>query len=124
MFNFFNSFKCHNSHTLEPMSFSCIFMSQQKFEKFNFMFTNIMTIVLKRKPKHIWVNRYNRHLLRCCNTNINIHFIVDAHSCVVYIISEPHSILFHIRQTIANSLISLHYKNIQNDVLCMMCPTS
>ena len=45
------------------------------------------TVVLKRGVNEIYTNQYNKHLLRCWNANMDIQFVLDAYSCVVYIIS-------------------------------------
>lgn len=34
------------------------------------------------------MNQYNSDLLRCWNANMDIKFVVDAYSCIVYIISK------------------------------------
>ncbi len=49
--------------------------------------TKKTNVVLKRKPSDVWVNQYNKDLLRCWNANMDIQFVVDAYSCIVYIIS-------------------------------------
>ncbi|XP_072565310.1 uncharacterized protein [Paramormyrops kingsleyae] len=67
--------------------FSTIGISQEIFEAAYSRITKKTTIVLKRRPCEVWVNQYNRHLLRCWNANMDIQFVVDAYSCIVYIIS-------------------------------------
>ena len=66
--------------------FSDIGMDQCAFEKASCKLIKT-TIVLKQKPTDIWVNQYNNDLLRCWNANMDIQYITDAYSCVVYIIS-------------------------------------
>ncbi|XP_026187397.1 uncharacterized protein LOC113145179 [Mastacembelus armatus] len=44
-------------------------------------------IVLKREVNEVWVNQYNKHLLKCWNANMDIQFVVDALACIVYIVS-------------------------------------
>ncbi|XP_024120095.2 uncharacterized protein LOC112141236 [Oryzias melastigma] len=44
-------------------------------------------VVLKRDKNEIWINPYNKSLLKCWNANMDIQYIVDAYACVVYIIS-------------------------------------
>ncbi len=41
----------------------------------------------KRSPKDVWVNQYNKHLLRAWQGNMDIQYVTDAYSVVVYIIS-------------------------------------
>ncbi|XP_072562264.1 uncharacterized protein [Paramormyrops kingsleyae] len=67
--------------------FSTIGISQEIFEAAYSRITKKTTIVLKRRPCEVWVNQYNRDLLRCWNANMDIQFVVDAYSCIVYIIS-------------------------------------
>lgn len=45
------------------------------------------TIVLKREPKECWINQYNTHLLKAWNANIDLQYVVDAYSCINYILS-------------------------------------
>ena len=42
---------------------------------------------MKRGPNDTWTNNYNRPLLKAWNANINIQFVFDAYSCVMYIVS-------------------------------------
>lgn len=44
-------------------------------------------IYLKRNVKDIWINNYNKHLLRLWNANMDIQFVLDAYSCIMYILS-------------------------------------
>ncbi|XP_072554803.1 uncharacterized protein [Paramormyrops kingsleyae] len=67
--------------------FSTIGISQDIFEAAYSRITKKTTIVLKRRPCEVWVNQYNRDLLHCWNANMDIQFVVDAYSCIVYIIS-------------------------------------
>ena len=67
--------------------FESIGISQLLFEIANSQLTNKTNVVLKRKPGDIWINQFNKDLLRAWNANIDIQYIVDAYSCVVYIIS-------------------------------------
>ena len=45
------------------------------------------SVVLKRSPNGTWVNQYNRDLLCSWNANMDIQYITDAYSVVVYIIT-------------------------------------
>ncbi|VDI67925.1 Hypothetical predicted protein [Mytilus galloprovincialis] len=62
-------------------------LTQESFEKYFRFITNRNTVVLKREPNEIYTNQYNPHLLRAWNANMDIQYILDAFSCVVYIIS-------------------------------------
>ncbi|VDH93803.1 Hypothetical predicted protein [Mytilus galloprovincialis] len=62
-------------------------LTQESFEKCYCFITNRNTAVLKRQPNEIYTNQYNPHLLRAWDANMDIQYILDALSCVVYIIS-------------------------------------
>lgn len=62
-------------------------MTQEDFEKCFSFITKRNTVVLNRQSNEIFTNQYDRHLLRAWNANMDIQFILDAFSCVVYIIS-------------------------------------
>ncbi|RXN35590.1 replicase helicase endonuclease [Labeo rohita] len=44
-------------------------------------------ILLKRDPKEAWVNGYNPDLLRAWNANMDIQFVLDSYSCIMYMLS-------------------------------------
>eukprot|EP00079_Xenopus_tropicalis_P016290 XP_004914953.1 PREDICTED: uncharacterized protein LOC101733667 [Xenopus tropicalis] len=44
-------------------------------------------ILLKRDPKEAWVNGYNLDLLRAWNANMDIQYILDSYSCIMYMLS-------------------------------------
>jgi len=67
--------------------FASIGINQEIFEMAYNKMTKKTSVVLKRKPNDVWVNQYNPDLLRCWNANMDIQFVVDAYSCIVYIIS-------------------------------------
>ncbi|XP_052403776.1 uncharacterized protein LOC127950661 [Carassius gibelio] len=67
--------------------FASIGINQEIFECAYNKMTKKTNVVLKRKPSDVWVNQYNKDLLQCWNANMDIQFVVDAYSCIVYIIS-------------------------------------
>ncbi|XP_073688692.1 uncharacterized protein [Garra rufa] len=67
--------------------FSSIGINQTMFEKAYNECSKKKSIVLKRNPKDIWVNQYNRDLLRAWQGNMDIQYVTDAFSVVVYILS-------------------------------------
>ncbi|XP_046348179.2 uncharacterized protein LOC124128768 [Haliotis rufescens] len=67
--------------------FTTIGISQDMFELACATLATKTNVVLKRKPNDVWINQYNANLLRCWNANMDIQYVVDAYSCVVYIIS-------------------------------------
>lgn len=66
--------------------FESIGITQELFEEAYKTLTKKTSVVLKRRPCDVWVNQYNRDLLRCWNANMDIQFVVDAYSCIVYIV--------------------------------------
>ncbi|XP_073714001.1 uncharacterized protein [Misgurnus anguillicaudatus] len=67
--------------------FSSVGICQAVFEKAYNKCSKKKSIVLKRNPKDIWVNQYNRDLLRAWQGNMDIQYVTDAFSVVVYILS-------------------------------------
>ncbi|XP_037395199.1 uncharacterized protein LOC108432566 [Pygocentrus nattereri] len=67
--------------------FASLGINQEIFEAAYLRMIRKTSVVLKRAPCDVWVNQYNRDLLRCWNANMDIQFVVDAYSCIVYIIS-------------------------------------
>lgn len=41
----------------------------------------------KRSLKDLWVNNYNKYLLKAWNANMDIQYVTDVYSCVAYILS-------------------------------------
>ncbi|XP_062580740.1 uncharacterized protein LOC134242656 [Saccostrea cucullata] len=62
-------------------------LTQKEFEKCFSFITKRNTVVLQRQPNELFINQYNMHLLRAWNANMDIQYVLDAYSCVVYIIS-------------------------------------
>ena len=49
--------------------------------------TKRVTVVMKRDSKDCWINNYNPALLDIWNANMDIQYITDPYSCVMYILS-------------------------------------
>jgi hypothetical protein len=62
-------------------------LTQEELEECLGRLATKITIVLKREPAECWINQYNPHLLRAWNANIDIQYVVDAYSCISYILS-------------------------------------
>lgn len=45
------------------------------------------TVIYKRNMPECWINPYNSHLLRAWNGNMDIQPVLDAYSCIMYIVS-------------------------------------
>ncbi|KAL6484420.1 hypothetical protein MHYP_G00064660 [Metynnis hypsauchen] len=44
-------------------------------------------VIMEREPKDCWVNGYNPLLLRAWDANMDIQFILNPYSCIMYILS-------------------------------------
>ena len=62
-------------------------IDQLRYEEAHNALTKRQCVVLKRDPNEVWINQYNPHLLRCWDANMDIQFVLDPFSCIVYIIS-------------------------------------
>ncbi|XP_065942067.1 uncharacterized protein [Magallana gigas] len=62
-------------------------LSQENYEKAHRVLTPRTTTILKRDPKEMWTNQYNECLLKCWDANMDIQYVLDPFSCIVYIIS-------------------------------------
>ncbi|XP_071169456.1 uncharacterized protein [Mytilus edulis] len=82
----FEVIKKHEDDNLDVSEiFKKIGLTQESFETYYRFITNRNTVVLKRQPNEIYTNQYNPHLLRAWDANMDIQYILDAFSCVVYI---------------------------------------
>ncbi|CAG2215742.1 unnamed protein product [Mytilus edulis] len=83
--------KTVNNTNIENISTQNLFIAagitQEEFETASNVLTKRTTVTIKRKPADIWINQYNPTLLRCWNANMDLQYITDAYSCVMYIIS-------------------------------------
>lgn len=62
-------------------------VSQEQYEKALKILTMKHSVVLQRKLDELWTNQYNSCLLKCWNANMDIQFVTDPFSCIVYMIS-------------------------------------
>ena len=62
-------------------------IDQMRYQAAHDLLTGRQCVVLKRDPHEVWINQYNPHLLRCWDANMDIQFVLDPFSCIVYIIS-------------------------------------
>uniref|UniRef100_A0A8C4ZZC5 ATP-dependent DNA helicase n=1 Tax=Gadus morhua TaxID=8049 RepID=A0A8C4ZZC5_GADMO len=67
--------------------FASVNITQEMFENAYRLTTNKNAVVHKRNPSDVYVNQYNKDLLRCWDANMDIQYVCDAFACVVYIIS-------------------------------------
>ena len=62
-------------------------ISQDELENSLATCTNRQTIYYKRRIEEQWINNYNPHLIRAWNGNMDIQYVMDPYSCVMYIVS-------------------------------------
>ncbi|KAK6168643.1 hypothetical protein SNE40_019835 [Patella caerulea] len=62
-------------------------MTQELFQKACEVLSKKNNVILKRNPKDVWINPYNPNLLRAWDANMDIQYVFDAYSCIVYIVS-------------------------------------
>ncbi|XP_062613488.1 uncharacterized protein LOC134275232 [Saccostrea cucullata] len=62
-------------------------LTQAQYEEAHKRLTKKRSVVLQRNPREIWTNQYNPCLLKCWDANMDIQFVLDPFSCIVYIIS-------------------------------------
>ncbi|XP_062594109.1 uncharacterized protein LOC134255598 [Saccostrea cucullata] len=67
--------------------FSNINLSQDLYERAHRVLASKTTTVLKRNPTEMWTNQYNPCLLKSWDANMDIQYVLDPFSCIVYIIS-------------------------------------
>ncbi|XP_065926121.1 uncharacterized protein [Magallana gigas] len=74
------------SQTTEEI-FTDLSLSQEEYEIAHQALTSRTTTILKRDPEEMWTNQYNECLLKCWDANMDIQYVLDPFSCIVYIIS-------------------------------------
>ncbi|KAK3105150.1 hypothetical protein FSP39_018213 [Pinctada imbricata] len=62
-------------------------IDQSTYEQAQHIVATRQSIVLKRNPDEVWINQYNPTLLKCWDANMDIQYVLDPFSCIVYIIS-------------------------------------
>ncbi|XP_062610660.1 uncharacterized protein LOC134272446 [Saccostrea cucullata] len=62
-------------------------LSQDTYEMAHRVLSAKTSTILKRNPDEMWTNQYNACLLKCWDANMDIQYILDPFSCIVYIIS-------------------------------------
>nr|XP_022310999.1 uncharacterized protein LOC111116305 [Crassostrea virginica] len=75
-----------DSKTTEDI-FNNINLTQEQYEEAHKRLAKKRSIVLQRNPDELWINQYNPCLLKCWDANMDIQFVLDPFSCIVYIVS-------------------------------------
>ncbi|KAJ8019346.1 ATP-dependent DNA helicase PIF1 [Holothuria leucospilota] len=86
-----NVFKILPTSVSEASTFESILqemnISQTQLQDCCNVMSSKETVYLKRNVKDIWINNYNKHLLRLWNADMDIQFVLDAYSFIMYILS-------------------------------------
>ncbi|XP_024116598.1 uncharacterized protein LOC112138269 [Oryzias melastigma] len=72
------------SMSLDQLLSQCS-LTYSEYEACLHMISKSNTVILKRDPKDSWTNGYNPHLLKAWDSNIDISYILNAYSCVMYL---------------------------------------
>nr|XP_022307628.1 uncharacterized protein LOC111113627 [Crassostrea virginica] len=75
-----------DSKTTEDI-FNKINLTQEQYEEAHKRLAKKRSIVLQRNPDELWINQYNPCLLKCWDANMDIQYVLDPFSCIVYIVS-------------------------------------
>ncbi|XP_073795416.1 uncharacterized protein isoform X2 [Danio rerio] len=62
-------------------------MTYEDYENYIDALSTSSIIIMKRRPQDCWVNGYNPVLLRSWDANMDIQFILNPYSCIMYILS-------------------------------------
>nr|XP_022300726.1 uncharacterized protein LOC111108932 [Crassostrea virginica] len=74
------------SKTTEEI-FASIDLAQNVYETSHRILASKATVILERNPVDMWTNQYNPCLLKCWDANMDIQYVLDPFSCIVYIVS-------------------------------------
>ncbi|KAL0198839.1 hypothetical protein M9458_007379, partial [Cirrhinus mrigala] len=82
-------------------------MTYEEYEKHIEALSTSSLIVMERRPQDCWVNGYNPMLLRAWNANMDIQFILNPYSCIMYMLSyiskAEHEMSDYLRRVIKDS---------------------
>ncbi|XP_052681371.1 uncharacterized protein LOC128162243 [Crassostrea angulata] len=67
--------------------FDDLSLTQELYEEAHNMLSSKRSVILKRCPNEVWTNQYNTCLLKSWDANMDIQFVLDPFSCIVYIVS-------------------------------------
>ncbi|XP_061190015.1 uncharacterized protein LOC133197842 [Saccostrea echinata] len=67
--------------------FSELNIPQDIYEKAYNLVGSKQSVILRRNPNELWTNQYNPYLLKCWDANMDIQFVLDPFSCIVYVVS-------------------------------------
>ena len=61
-------------------------VTHEQYEKAHCALAQRNTIIFKRTVPDVWVNPYNKHILEAWNGNMDIQPVLDAESCLMYMV--------------------------------------
>lgn len=67
--------------------FDALQLTQDIYEKAYNVVNSKQAVVLRRNLNELWINQYNPFLLKCWDANLDIQFVLDPLSCIVYVVS-------------------------------------
>ena len=67
--------------------FNILGITQETYAKAHCALANRNKFIFKREPAETWVNPYNKILLEAWDGNMDIQPVLDAYSCIMYIVS-------------------------------------
>ena len=79
--------KEENETKTSEQIFDDLGFTQEQYEEAHKILTKKRSVVLQRNPVELWTNQYNPCLLKCWDANMDIQFVLDPFSCIVYVIS-------------------------------------
>ena len=95
----------------------------QHYEEFQDALTLIGTkpeIVMRRDVKDAWVNPYNPDILRAWNANLDVQYILDPYSCVMYILSYISKSEHELGEILKTALEEIKEQNCPSDLRTQM----
>ena len=77
----------NNFNDIDELYSLCGFQNFREFQEAMKVVAKKPSVVLKRDKGDIFVNNYNPDVLRAWNANIDVQYVLDPYSCIMYIIS-------------------------------------
>ena len=77
----------NNFNDIDELYSLCGFQNFREFQEAMRIVAKKPSVVLKRDRGDIFVNNYNPDVLRAWNANIDVQYVLDPYSCIMYIIS-------------------------------------
>lgn len=62
-------------------------MTYDELHSYLHLMSDNSAVMMRRNPKDCWINCYNPHLLKAWNANMDIQYILNPYSCIMYMLS-------------------------------------